>query len=99
MKATVLCLFALLGAAGTPMAGEPLVLTEAQLDEVTAGKATEEYGGIVILTTNLKAFPSFEFSASSRTAGIEVILGGFTEVGPGQYEKVVPPAGGEVVAP
>jgi hypothetical protein len=96
MKATVLCLFALLGAAGTAKAGEPLVLTEAQLDEVTGGKVTEEYRGIVILTTNLKAAidkeVSVNFTAAEQAGENDRFLGGFNSDS-GVYVKTVPPDG------
>jgi hypothetical protein len=73
-------------------AGDPMVLTNAELDQVTAGPTLTEYALLLAISGDRGREPlSINFKASSRTEEIEVILGGFTEIGVREYNKTVGP--------
>ena len=82
--------------AGAALAGEPMVLTNAQLDRVTAGQA------IIIL-----ALPSatgkeltVQFHAEGVAGENDNFLSGFTfDPGIGGYFKIVPEGGFDGVSP
>jgi hypothetical protein len=88
---------ALLATAGAAMAGEPMVLTDAQLDRVTGGERPYlqwELKNVQVTSTQTGGNVSFGFRAPLRASQNDNFLGGFAFVTTqGAYLKTVPEGG------
>jgi hypothetical protein len=93
MKTTVIAATIALGlTAGAALAGEPMVLTDAQLDRVTAGADEFEY--LLVIGFHPSGEVSNTFTAAERAGENDGFLGGFNlDPDAGIYVKTVPPGG------
>lgn len=106
MKFTLLSLLALgafamaVGPADRAAAGEPMVLTDAQLDRVTAGQGLVEYALILVFSDSGKEV-TVRFTADNLAGENDGFLGGFDPVpgGGGTYVKTVPYKGFGFIEP
>jgi hypothetical protein len=81
---------ALLATAGAAMAGEPMVLTDAQLDRVTAGMNKNELIAKVAADSSRPGEVSIGFAVAERAVQNDNFLRGFVLGADGIYVKTVP---------